>query len=293
VDFSDVRTRSPLLPVAALLAAMASVTFGASYAKQLFPQIGAEGVTALRLPLAALMLAVVLRPWRLRITRATWPAVLAYGGSLGGMNFLFYKSLETVPLGIAVALEFLGPLCLALSASRRLSDFGWIALAVAGLAFLLPIGAPAHAVDVRGALFALAAGVFWAAYIVFGRRAGVLFGTGATALGTAVAAILVLPVGVAHAGADLLTPHVLVTGAIVALFSSALSYTLEMVALTRLPTRVFGTMTSLEPAVAAMMGWAMLAERLTPVQWLAILAIIAASTGTTITVRATAETLPD
>jgi inner membrane transporter RhtA len=278
-----------LLPLAAILVAMISVQGGASYAKRLFPLIGAQGTTALRLGIAAILLAIVLRPWRSRISPAQAPALLGYGAALGAMNLLFYMALRTVPLGIAVALEFAGPLAVTILSSRRAIDFVWIAVAVAGLAVLLPIGAAVHSVDPGGAMLALGAGVGWAVYILCGQRAGAAHGAQTTALGTAIAAILVVPFGVAHAGGDLLSAPILWSGLIVAILSSALPYSLEMVALTRLPTQTFGTLMSLEPAVAAVSGFAFLGETLSSVQWLAISAIMLASAGTALTSRPSVE----
>ncbi|MDB5688346.1 MAG: hypothetical protein JWL91_222 [Sphingomonas bacterium] len=276
-----------LLPLAAIVVAMVSVQGGASYAKRLFPLVGAQGTTALRLGIAAILLAIVMRPWRSRISRTTAPALIGYGVALGAMNLMFYLSLRTVPLGIAVALEFLGPLAVAMLSSRRAIDFVWIALAVAGVAVLLPIGASAHDVDPGGAALAIGAGIGWAFYILFGQRAGAAHGAQTTAIGTAIAAIVVVPVGIAHAGADLLSAPLLWSGLIVAVLSSALPYSLEMMALTRLPTQTFGTLMSLEPAVAAVSGLAFLGETLTGVQWLAIGAVMFASAGTALTSRST------
>lgn len=281
------------LPLAAILVAMISVQGGASFAKRLFPAIGAEGTTALRLGLAALILAAIFRPWRARLSRASAGALLGYGVSLGAMNMMFYLSLRTVPLGIAVALEFIGPLAVAMLASRRLIDFVWIAVAVGGLSVLLPTGVSVHAIDPGGAALALGAGVGWAFYILFGQRAGAAHGAQTTALGTAIAALLAVPIGVAHAGTGLLVPSVLIAGLIVAVLSSALPYSLEMVALTRLPTQTFGTLMSVEPAVAALTGFAVLGETLTSLQWLAIGAVMLASAGTALTATPAATTLPD
>ncbi len=274
-----------LIPVGALLIAIFSVQFGATRATQLFATVGAPGTTALRLALAALMLIVALRPWRQRVPRALVAPLLGYGAALGCMNLLFYLSLRSVPLGVAVALEFLGPLAITLRALRRRIDAAWIALAVAGLAFLLPVGLSIHAVDGRGALFAVGAGGCWACYILFGRRIGVAMGTQATALGTLVAALIVVPIGVASAGIHLLTPSVLARGAMVALFSSAVPYTLEMIALARLSPLVFGTLTSLEPAAGALIAWVVLRQTLTIAQWMAIGAIVTAAIGTSVTGR--------
>jgi len=281
------------MPLIAVLVAMLSVQGGASFAKRLFPVVGAEGTTALRLGIATVLLAVVLRPWRARIDRASAGALIGYSVSLGAMNMMFYLSLRTVPLGIAVALEFLGPLAVAMLASRRLVDFAWIGLAVVGVAVLLPIGPSVHSVDPGGALLALGAGIGWAFYIVFGQRAGAVHGAQTTALGTAIAALVVVPIGVIHAGPGLLAPAVLLSGLIVAILSSALPYTLEMVALTRLPANTFGTLMSLEPAVAALAGLTFLGETLTTVQWLAIAAVMLASAGTALTARPAAVALAD
>lgn len=267
------------MPVVALLISMVSLQFGASFATRLFATVGAQGATALRLALAAAMLAAAFRPFRAPIARVAWGPLLGYGASLGVMNLLFYLSLRSVPLGIAVALEFLGPLAVTLRHIRRRLDAAWIALALAGLGVLLPIGRRVHAVDPAGAACALGAGLCWALYMTFGPRVGAALGTRAAALGTLVAAILVVPIGVAHAGMLLVSPAVLWRGLVVALFSSALPYTLEMIALTRLPIRVFGTLTSLEPAVGALVGMAVLGQSLSALQCAAIAAISAAAMG--------------
>ena len=285
--------RGRLVPLAAIVVAMISVQCGASFAKSLFPLVGAQGTTALRVGIAAILLAVALPPWRARFDRRSSYALLGYGASLGAMNTMFYLSLKTVPLGIAVAIEFLGPLVVAMLASRRVIDFAWIGLAVGGLAALLPVGSSVHGIDPGGALLALGAGVGWACYILFGQRAGAVHGARTAALGTIIAAILVVPIGIAHAGGALLTPSVMLAGLFVAFLSSALPYSLEMVALTRLPAQTFGTLMSLEPAIAAMAGFTFLDETLTTVQWFAIGAVMLASAGTALTSRPAAVALGD
>jgi len=283
---NTVRTsHSPLwLPIGLLLIAMASIQLGASLAKSLFPAVGAAGATALRLGFATVLLAVAFRPWRMRIERAQWPPLLVYGAALGLMNLLFYKALETIPLGIAISLEFTGPLAVALFGSRRLRDVGWVALAVAGLLLLLPKG-QGPALDPLGMAYALGAGLCWALYILFGQKAGAEHGPQTVALGSIIAAVVAVPFGVAHAGADLLSPALVPVALGVALLSTAIPYSLEMVALTRLPTRTFGMLMSLEPAFGAMSGLVFLHEQLTGQQWLAIGAIILASAGTAMTAR--------
>ncbi|WP_044561429.1 EamA family transporter [Azospirillum sp. B4] len=276
----------PVVPVAALFAAMVSVTTGASIAKTLFPITGAEGTTALRLTTAALMLTLLLRPWRMRLTRSTWLPLLIYGGAMAGMNFLFYRALQTIPVGIAIAVEFTGPLGLALLSSRRKVDFLWIGLAVAGLLLLLPLEPAATRLDPYGVAYALAAGAFWALYIVAAKKAGGAHGTQATAAGTMIAACLVLPVGIVHTGAaTLFQPAILGSAIMVGALSSALPYTLEMVALRRLPAQTFGTLTSAEPAVGALMAMLLLGEALSPLHWLAIATIMVASIGATLSAR--------
>jgi inner membrane transporter RhtA len=267
------------IAVASAVVAMISFQVGASFAKRLIPEIGAPGTTALRLGLSALIV-VLQRPWRSVPTRATWPIVLLYGLALGAMNFVFYMALRTIPLGIAVAIEFIGPLGVAVAASQRRIDYLWIALAAGGLLLLLPIARTETALDPVGVAYALAAGVGWALYIVLGQRAGRAHGASASTWGMLIAALLVVPIGLADAGRGVLAPSVLPLGFAVAVFSSALPYTLEMVALRRLSTKTFGTLMSFEPAVAAIAGVALLHEHLTPPQWLAIGAVIVASVGT-------------
>lgn len=277
------------LPVVILLIAMTSIQSGASLAKSLFPVVGAPGVTALRLALGTLILAVVFKPWRLRFTRAQRVPLLMYGLSLGAMNYLFYLSIQTVPLGIAVALEFTGPLAVALFGSRRAVDFVWVLLAVLGLWFLLPLGKNVAHVDLTGAACALGAGACWALYIITGQRAGADHGPATVALGSLIAAVIFVPLGAVQAGEALWHWSILPLGLGIAILSTALPYSLEMVALTRMPTRTFGTLMSMEPALAAVSGMLFLNETLSLVQWLALLSIIAASMGSTLTLRREAQ----
>ncbi|GFZ86951.1 threonine/homoserine exporter RhtA [Dyella caseinilytica] len=282
-----------LLAVCALLVSMASYQCGAAIAKQLFPLVGAQGATAFRLGLGALIMLLVRRPWRTARSSGDWRALWGYGLSIGAMNLVFYMSLRTIPLGIAVALEFTGPLAIALFSSRRALDFAWIALAVIGLLLLLPLRGEAHALDPTGVMYALAAGVGWALYILFGQKAGTAYGSDAVTLGIAIGALVAVPAGVAHAGTALFSPALLPLGLGVAFLSSVLPYSLEMVALTRLPARSFSVLLSLEPAIAALAGATFLGERLSALQWLAVAAIIAASAGAALSARRPmAEPLP-
>lgn len=270
---------SPAAAVASLLIAIVSFQAGASIAKQLIPAIGAPGATALRLGLSAILLGVIQRPWSAVPTRASAPVILVYGLALGTMNFVFYQALKTIPLGVAVALEFTGPLAVALVGSRRRMDFVWIAFAGIGLLLLLPIDPMSTALDPIGVLFALAAGLCWAFYIVFGQRAGRAHGPTASTWGVLIAASFTVPVGIALTGRALFAPPILLKGLALAVLSSALPYTLEMIALRRLATKTFGTLMSLEPAVAALTALIVLHERLTLLQWVAIGAVMIASAG--------------
>ncbi|MDA3920207.1 MAG: EamA family transporter [Salinisphaera sp.] len=271
-------------PVAILLISMASIQSGASLAKSLFPIAGAAGITSVRLILAAVILLALMRPWRKRIAPGAWRHIAIYGVALGTMNFLFYQALQTVPLGIAVALEFTGPLTVALLSSKRILDLVWVALAVSGLAVLLwPAPATTGDLHIPGVLCALGAGACWALYIFFGQKAGAANGMQSAVLGVTIAAVLIAPVGIWQAGTVLLDPTVLGLGLGVAILSTALPYTLEMISMPRLPTQTFGTLMSLEPAFGAVSGLLFLGQSLGLYQWLAIGAVIVASMGTTLT----------
>ena len=273
------------LSVVVLLIAMCSIQGGASLAKSLFPIVGAPGMTALRLALGTLILVVIFKPWRLRFTREQRLPLLAYGLSLGAMNYMFYLSIQTIPLGIAVALEFVGPLSVALFGSRRPLDFLWVALAVLGLWFLLPLGQSVAQIDPVGALLALGAGACWAVYILTGQRAGEEHGPATVAMGSLIAAVVFVPMGMIQASDTLFQWGLLLPGLGIAILSTALPYSLEMVALTRMPSKTFGTLMSMEPALAALSGMVFLGETLTATQTLALGAIILASMGSTLTMR--------
>lgn len=272
----------PVWPVAALLGSLVSLSIGTSFAKSLFPAVGAGGTTLYRLVFATLMLMAFWRPWRRRWTWADALPLGLYGVTLGVMNLLFYSAIKTIPFGVAIAIEFTGPLAVAVWTSKKASDWLWVAMAALGLGLLLPLpGADAAAaLDPRGMAFALAAGVCWALYIVFGQRVAKLYGSMATPLGMLAAALVVAPIGIAHAGSTLLDPQWLVAGLAVALLSSAVPYALEMFALKHLPKNTFSILLSLEPAVGALAGWLVLAENLTLFQGLAIAMVMAASMGT-------------
>jgi inner membrane transporter RhtA len=279
------KSHSAVWPIAALLIAMVCFQVGAALAKQLFPVVGAQGAVALRLGIAGLLLLVIWRPWRMRPSAREALTMITYGLAMGWMNFFFYMSLERIPLGIAVALEFTGPLAVALAASRRLVDFLWIALAARGVLAIVALAHESAPLAPIGIVFALAAAFFWALYIVFGQRAGTMHGGRFTAVGTLVGALVIVPLGVAHAGWALFAPALLPVACTVAVLSSALPYSLEMYAMNRVPTRTFGVLMSLDPAVGALSGLWFLHETLSVVQWIAIASIMLATAGSAATGR--------
>lgn len=284
---------SSIPPLPAVLGAVVSVQGGAALAKHLFPVLGPTGTVGLRIGLSALVLLLAFRPPLRKLTAEQWRAIVPYGVVLGGMNLVFYLALSRIPLGLAVTLEFVGPLGVALFGSRRLIDLFWVVLAATGIALIAPIvpitPITPHgggSVDPLGVLFALGAGAFWAAYILLGGRVSRLMpGGAAVAAGMLVAAAVVLPISVATGGFARLTAGRVLAGLGVALLSSAIPYTLEMRALHALPARTFGILMSLEPAFAALAGWIFLGEILSPAQWLAVALVMAASTGSTLTGR--------
>ena len=268
---------------------MVCFQLGAALAKGLFPVVGADGTAALRLAIAALILLAVWRPWHIRFTGAQLRTLIVYGVAMGWMNFFFYQALSYIPLGITMALEFTGPLGVALFASRRPIDFVWVVLATLGLIALLPLGLGDQPLSAAGVAYALGAGLCWALYIVYGRRAGTSHGGQITALGTVIAALMIVPIGFAHRGLQLLSPSILPAAVGVAVLSSALPYSLEMFAMPRIPTRTFGVLMSLNPALGAVAGLMFLGEMLSLVQWAAIASIVVASAGS----ASTRELLPN
>ena len=265
---------APLLVLCAAL----SVQFGAALAKTLFDEIGPGGTVFLRVAIGAVVLAVA---WRPRVTEHSRRGLLlaaVFGLSLAGMNLAFYEAIDRIPLGVAVTFEFVGPLGVAVAGSRRALDALWVVLAAAGILLLSDFGSTD--LDATGVALALLAGGFWAAYILLGVRVGQAFpGGGGLALAMVVAGAVLLPVGVADAGADLLLPAVLATGAAVAVLSSVIPYSLELEALRRLPQSVFGVLMSLEPALATLAGWLVLGQGLAARELVAVMLVVAASAG--------------
>ncbi len=257
-------------------------------AKGLFPTLGPEGVVSFRTLFAALVLIAIVRPAFTRLTRTQWAAVVPYGVTLGTMNICIYLAMARIPLGLAVTLEFLGPLALAVLGSRGPKDFFWVILAGAGIALLAPwsVAGNDDALDPWGIALALGAGGCWAAYIVIGSQVSRRLPHGeGVAVGMAVAALALLPFCFPHLVSAPVTPAILAKGLGVAVLSSALPYYLEMTALRVLPHHTFGILMSLEPAVAALMGSLFLHERLSGLQWTAVACVSAASAGSSLTAK--------
>ena len=277
----------PLTGVALVIGSCLSLPFGAAVAAQLFPVLGPWGVTSLRVAIAALLLLVIVRPRFRHWDRRQWTAAVLFGLSLAAMNGFFYAAIDRIPLGPAVAIEFLGPLVLAAVLTRRLGDAVWVAVAVIGMGLLFVDGVVgAEPLDPLGVVFILVAAGFWAMYIRTSARVGALIpGSGGLAMGLVVAAILLLPVGVPTAGVVAGDPHLLLLAGITAVLSSVIPYSFELAALRRLPQRVFGVLLSLEPAFATLAGWLVLGQDASGLRMLAIALVVAASVGTTLGIR--------
>jgi inner membrane transporter RhtA len=275
---SAARAVGAIPPPALVLLGIVSVQLGSALAKNLFIEVGSFGTVALRLFFAATVLMLWWRP-SLQSDRRTWAVVLTYGLILGLMNLSFYLALARLPLGIAVTVEFLGPVTVALAGSRRWLDAFWAVLAAGGVFLLMEGGG--H-VDPVGLLFAVAAGTCWGLYILVGAALGRHTAEGnGLALGMAVAALVAVPFGVAESGPALLQPGILAAGLGVALLSSVIPYSVDLEALRRIPPRVFGILMSLDPAMAALIGLLVLQEALHWTQWIAVLCVVVASAGAT------------
>jgi inner membrane transporter RhtA len=273
-----------LPPVPAVLLAIISVQSGAAIAKTLFPALGAAGTASMRIGISALILLLAYRPNLFKITPQQWKIVVPYGLSLGAMNLVFYIAIERIPIGLAVTLEFVGPLLVAIIGSRRLIDYCWVLLAAMGILLIAP-WTNTH-VDLLGILFALLAGALWAAYIVLGGKVSKIMNGGeAVATGMLFAALLILPFGLYENGLINLTPKLFGLGVALALLSSAIPFTLEMKALGQLPPRTFSILMSLEPAAASICAFLFLQERLNFYEILAVACVVAASAGSTLTAK--------
>ncbi len=266
--------------VALVLTGIGSVQFGAALATTLFDELGPSGTTLVRLVIAAVLLVALWRPDPRTYPPAQLRLVALFGLALGAMNLSFYLALDRLPLGVAVTLEFVGPLGVAVATSRRRADLGWAALAAAGIVLLADPGG--GSVDVVGLAFALVAGACWAAYILLAQRAGPGFEGGrGVALAMVVAVLVALVPGILGGGGALLDGRLLLLGAGVAILSSAIPYSLEFEALRRIPANVFGVLMSLEPGVAAFAGFLLLGQALGARELAAIVLVVAASVGVT------------
>ncbi|GAB2548584.1 DMT family transporter [Brachybacterium huguangmaarense] len=279
------------MPIAMIIGSCVSLQFGAALASQLFPALGSWGVTTLRLGLAAVVLLLVVRPAVHRWDRVQWRSVILFGLALGAMNGSFYAALSRIPLGTAVAIEFLGPLVLSAVLSRRAADLACVAVALAGVSlFGVESLAGITSLDPLGVVLALVAGLFWACYVLTSARVGeTVPGHGGLAVAVGVGALALLPVGAGGVARAVVEPHLLLLAIGCALLASVIPYALELSALRRLPRHVFGILLSLEPAIAAVAGLLLLGQPMTVLGVIAIALVVAASVGTTLTARAAAR----
>ncbi|MFB9080352.1 DMT family transporter [Flavobacterium procerum] len=272
----------PAIP--AVLLAILSVQCGAAIAKTLFPALGAAATASIRIGVSAIILLIAYRPNLKKITPQQWKIVVPYGLSLGAMNLVFYYAIERIPIGLAVTLEFIGPLLVAIFGSKRLVDYCWVLLAAIGILLIAPWNNAK--IDSIGVVFALLAGAFWAAYIILGGRISKIMNGGqAVSTGMLFAAILILPFGFLGNGLTNLTPTFFGMGVALALLSSAIPFTLEMKALGQLPPRTFSILMSLEPAAASICAFIFLYEKLSFYEILAVVCVVIASAGSTLTAK--------
>ncbi len=273
-----------LKAVLLLIIAMASIQGGATVAKRIFPLLGPAGTSALRLFFATLILWAIFHPWKQKLSREQLQKLFVYGACLGFMNLSFYFALERIPLGLAVSLEFTGPLAVAIFTSRKKIDYIWAVLAGLGIFLILPETQGPSALDPVGVILAVVAGIFWAGYILYGKKAGNGIPGGLAATwGMTFAALMVIPAGLYTSSDKIFSLDIVPFGIGVAILSSALPYTLEMLSLKKIPTKTFGVLMSLEPAIAAIAGLLFLNEQLTMFQWFAMLLIMLSSLGSSLT----------
>jgi len=267
----------------AIIAAVALQDVGGAVAKTTFGTVGADGMIALRLSIAALILFALQRPWRTPIAPRHWPGLLVYGVVLGGISILLYRAFALLPIGIVVGIQAIGPLAVVLLTSRKAADVPWFLLATTGIWLLVPQGSTMATLDPLGLAYAGASAASWALYILCGKLAARSSGIQSVSWGMAIGAIITMPFGLVAGGAALLKPSVLAAGLVVAILSSVVPNTLEMAAMRHLPHRVLGILLSAAPAFAALAGFLVLGERLLPLQWFAIILLMAASAGSALT----------
>lgn len=275
---------STIFPVILIILSMLSLVSGASLAKQLFSAIGSESTSVIRLAIAALFLSLLWRPWRAKLNRSQLKTIAIYGVCLGVMNFLFYLAIARLPLGIAIAIEFTGPLSVAIYLSRKAYDFIWALLAVIGIILILPLSNVQQSIDIVGVVYALGAAAAWALYVIQGKKAAAATHSGvATSLGMTAGFIAVFPFGASNLPMVFSSYSLILTAVGVGILSSAIPYSLEMIALKKLTSKHFGLLMSMEPAIGAIAGYFYLNEQLTTLQLMAIICIITASVGSTMT----------
>jgi inner membrane transporter RhtA len=283
---SHLNNRPHLLALILLLIAMISMQSSGALAKILIDQFPIMTISALRLLLGSLILAVIFKIWQINIQQIRWKAIISYGIALAGMNALFYLSIDRIPLGIAVAFEFIGPLSVALFHARQKYDFIWVGLAIVGLVLLFPFDQASQSLDPLGLVFALGAGACWAIYIIAGQRPSGVSGNHTVCLGMFVGMLCLMPIALfLGMPAQVFEPSNFVYFIVLAVLASALPFSLEMMALRNLSALSFGTLMSLEPAIAALSGFVFLHEQLLWTQWLALAVIISASMGCTFTTQ--------
>ena len=275
-----------LQAIVLLFIAMISMQSSGALAKTLFDQFPVITISAMRLLLGSLILAVIFKIWQVNFKQVKWSSIISYGIALAGMNALFYLSIHRIPLGIAVAFEFIGPLSVALFHARQKFDFIWVGLAILGLVLLFPFDQAKQTLDPIGIAFALAAGTCWALYIIAGQRPSGVSGNHTVCLGMFVGMLCLMPIAL-FSGMPLkvFEPSNLIYFIALAILASALPFSLEMIALRNLSALSFGTLMSLEPAIAAFSGFIFLNEQLLWTQWLALATIISASIGCTLTAQ--------
>jgi inner membrane transporter RhtA len=273
--------RNTNFAVTAAILSMICVQGGASFAKQLFPAIGPIATTALRIGLSAIILYLITRPKLHTFTKQQWLYCSAYGLGIAVMNLIFYMAIQRIPLGLGVTIEFVGPLFLAFALSRKLLDVVWAVLACVGILLIVPW--QSNGVDLLGLLFALLAGTFWAVYIMMGSKVSkIMEGRQAVSAGMIIATLFILPFALWDGAILNLNLSLFGKGLLVAILSSALPFSLDMIALGKLPTKTFSILTSLQPAFAALSGLVFLHEFLTVTQWLSVACVVLASIGTTV-----------
>lgn len=269
-----------------LFIAMVSIQSSGALAKTLFDHFPVLTISAMRLLLGSLILAVIFKIWQANFKQVRWAAIISYGIALAGMNALFYLSIKRLPLGIAVSFEFIGPLSVALYHARQKFDFVWVGLAILGLVLLFPFDQAAHRLDPIGIALALGAGACWALYIIAGQKPSGVSGNHTVCLGMFVGMLCLMPIALfTGMPASVFQASNFIYFIALAILASALPFSLEMIALRNLTALSFGTLMSLEPAVAAFSGFIFLNEQLLWTQWLALATIISASIGCTITVQ--------